>query len=288
MKADITAFFDKSTCTVTYVVADPVSASCAVIDSVLDYDAKSGRTTTASADKVLAFIGDNGLKPEWILETHAHADHLTAAQYLRSQLGTGVRLGIGAAILAVQQTFARIFNAEPEFATDGSQWDRLFEDGGTAPLGKLTIEALHTPGHTPACVCYRIGDAVFAGDAIFMPDMGTGRCDFPAGSATALYASVRRILALAPETRIFVGHDYGPGGRPIAWESTVAQQRAENIHLRDGTDEQAFVEMREARDAELDLPNLILPSVQVNIRGGAFPPPEENGLSYLKIPLNAL
>jgi glyoxylase-like metal-dependent hydrolase (beta-lactamase superfamily II) len=288
MKANVAAFFDKTTCTVTYVVADPASAACAVIDPVLDYDAKSGRTTTASANEVLAFIGDKGLKPEWILETHVHADHLSAAQYLRAELGVGTKVGIGSAIPTVQKTFAKIFNIGSEFATDGSQWDHLFEDNGAAPLGELTIEAMHTPGHTPACTCYSIGDAVFTGDAIFMPDMGTGRCDFPGGSAAALYASVQRILALAPETRIFVGHDYGAGGRAFAWESTVAQQRAENIHLRNGTDEQTFVAMREARDGELDLPNLILPSVQVNIRGGAFPPPEENGLSYLKIPLNAL
>ena len=286
MKADVTAFFDQRTCTVTYVVADPGSAACAVVDSVLDYDAKSGRTSTAGADKVLAFIRDNELETKWILETHAHADHLTAARHLREKLGA--KTGIGAAVRRVQQTFAEIFNIGPDFPRDGSQWDRLFEDGDVEPLGGLAIEAMHTPGHTPACVCYRIGDAVFTGDTIFMPDMGTGRCDFPGGSAAQLYASTQRILALPPETRVFVGHDYAPGGRPYAWESTVADQRAANIHLRDGTGEREFVRMREARDGELDLPNLILPSVQVNIRGGALPPPEDNGVSYLKIPLNAL
>ena len=277
MKADVTPFFDERTFTVTYVVADPGNRACAVIDSVLDYDPKSGRTSTSSADKVLAFVQDNELKPEWILETHAHADHLTAARYLRENLGA--RTGIGAAVRRVQQTFAEIFNIGPEFPRDGSQWDRLFEDGEVEPLGELAIEAMHTPGHTPACVCYRIGDAVFTGDTIFMPDMGTGRCDFPGGSAAQLYASTQRILALPPETRVFVGHDYGPGGRPNAWESTVRDQRAANIHVRDGISEQEFVRVREARDAELDLPNLILPSVQVNIRGGAFPLPEDNGVS---------
>ena len=286
MKADVTPFFDERTFTVTYVVANPGSGACAVVDSVLDYDSKSGRTSTASADKVLAFVRDNELEPKWILETHAHADHLTAARYLRENLGA--RTGIGAAVPRVQQTFAEIFNIGPEFPRDGSQWDRLFEDGDVEPLGELAIEAMHTPGHTPACVCYRIGDAVFTGDTIFMPDMGTGRCDFPGGSAAQLYASIQRILALPPETRVFAGHDYGPGGRPNAWESTVRDQRATNIHVRDGISEQEFVRMREARDAELDLPNLILPSVQVNIRGGALPPPEDNGVSYLKIPLNAL
>ncbi len=286
MKADITPFFEETTCTATCVAADPRSGACAVIDAVLDYDPKSGRTSTSSADKVIAFIEGNGLKPEWILETHAHADHLTAARYLKEKLGA--RTGIGAKVLIVQQTFGDIFNIGPEFARDGSQWDRLFEDGDVEPLGDLAIEAIHTPGHTPACVSYRIGDAVFTGDTVFMPDMGTGRCDFPGGSATQLYASIQRILALPPETRVFVGHDYGPGGRDYAWESTVAEQRAENVHVHDGVGERDFVRMREARDAELDYPRLILPSVQVNIRGGALPPPEDNGISYLKIPLDAL
>jgi glyoxylase-like metal-dependent hydrolase (beta-lactamase superfamily II) len=286
MTASVTAFFDNNTFTATYVVADPASGACAIIDPVLDYDQKGGRTSIASADEILTFIRDNGLKPEWVLETHAHADHITAAQYLKENLDA--RTGIGARILGVQKAFAKIFNSEPEFATDGSQWDRLFEDGDNEPLGELAIEAFHTPGHTPACICYLIGDAVFTGDTIFMPDMGTGRCDFPGGSAEQLYASIQRILALPPETRVFVGHDYGPGGRAYAWESTVAEQRSANIHLRDGVGERDFVAMRRARDAELDLPNLILPSVQVNMRAGAFPPPEENGVSYLKIPLNAI
>jgi glyoxylase-like metal-dependent hydrolase (beta-lactamase superfamily II) len=286
MRANVTAFFEERTCTVTYVVADPGSAACAVIDSVLDYDATSGRTSTSNADKVLAFIRDNELEAKWILETHAHADHLTAARYLCENLGA--KTGIGAAVRRVQRTFAGIFNIGPDFPTNGSQWDRLFEDGDVEPLGGLAIEAMHTPGHTPACVSYRIGDAAFTGDTIFMPDMGTGRCDFPGGSAVQLYASIQRILALPPETRVFSGHDYGPGGRPHAWESTVADQRATNVHLQDGTGEREFVRLREARDAELDLPKLILPSVQINIRGGALPTPEDNGVSYLKIPLNAL
>ncbi len=286
MRADVTPFFDERTFTVTYVVAEPGSRACAVVDPVLDYDPSSGRTSTAAADKVLAFVRDNELRPLWILETHAHADHITAARYLRQNLGA--KTGIGAQVRGVQQTFAEIFNIGPEFPRDGSQWDRLFEDGDIEPLGELAIEAMHTPGHTPACVSYRIGDAVFVGDTIFMPDMGTGRCDFPGGSAAQLYASTQRILALPPETRLFVGHDYGPGGRPYAWESTVHDQRATNKHLRDGISEQDFVSMREARDAELDFPKLILPAVQVNIAGGALPPPEDNGVSYLKIPLNAL
>ena len=286
MNAEIMPFFDETTFTATCVAADPRSKACAVIDAVLDYDPKSGRTSTSSADKVIAFIEGNELKPEWILETHAHADHLTAARYLREKLGA--RTGIGAKVLVVQRTFGEIFNIGPEFPRDGSQWDRLFEDGDVEPLGDLAIEAMHTPGHTPACVSYRIGDAVFTGDTVFMPDMGTGRCDFPGGSAVQLYASIQRILALPPETRVFAGHDYGPGGRAYAWESTVGAQRAENVHVHDGIGEQDFVRMREARDAELDYPRLILPSVQVNIRGGALPPPEDNGVSYLKIPLNAL
>ncbi|MFQ5974011.1 MAG: MBL fold metallo-hydrolase, partial [Alphaproteobacteria bacterium] len=275
MKADVTALFDECTYTITYIVADPESKACAIIDSVLDYDPKSGRTSTSNADEVIACIEKNELEAKWILETHAHADHLTAAGYLREKLGA--RTGIGAAVPRVQQTFAKIFNIGSEFPTDGSQWDRLFEDGGTERLGGLTIEAMHTPGHTPACVSYLIGDAVFTGDTLFMPDMGTGRCDFPGGSPAQLYASIQRILALPPETRVFVGHDYGAGGRPYAWESTVREERATNKHMRDGTSERDFVAMRAARDAELDLPRLILPSVQVNIRGGAFPPPEENG-----------
>ncbi len=268
------------------MVSEPEGDHCAIVDSVLDYDPASGRTSTEAADKVVDFVRERGFTLDWILETHAHADHLTAAQYLRENLEA--RTGIGAAVPRVQQTFAEIFNIGPEFPRDGSQWDRLFEDGDIEALGELAIEAMHTPGHTPACVCYRIGDAVFTGDTIFMPDMGTGRCDFPGGSAAKLYASTQRILALPPETRVFVGHDYGPGGRPYAWESMVRDQRATNVHVRDGISEQEFVRVREARDAELDLPNLILPSVQVNIRGGAFPLPEDNGVSYLKIPLNVL
>ncbi len=286
MKPDVEAFFDERTSTITYVVADPDAKVCAVIDSVLDYDPGSGRTSTESADRVGAHVGDNGLEVVWILETHAHADHLTGARHLKERLGGAT--AIGAEILSVQKTFAELFNLGPEFPADGSQWDRLLGDGDSLELGGLTIEAMHTPGHTPACTCYLIGDAVFTGDTVFMPDFGTARCDFPGGNAATLYASIRRILELAPETRVFVGHDYAPGDRAFAWESTVAEERARNIHVHDGVGEDEFVRLREGRDAELEVPRLILPALQVNIRGGALPPPEDNGVSYLKLPLNAL
>ncbi len=286
MKPEITPFFDKRTFTITYVVAEPAAKACAIVDSVLDFDAKSGRTATESADRVIAFVREQGLSTEWILETHVHADHLTAAPYLKRELGG--KTAIGAAITVVQETFGPVFNAGDEFRTDGSQFDRLFEDGARLPLGKGEIEVLHTPGHTPACVTYRVGDAAFVGDTIFMPDFGSARCDFPHGSASLLYASVKRILALPPETRLFVGHDYGPGGRDYAWETTVAAQRAGNRHLRDQVSEAEFVAMREARDKELEFPNLLLSAVQVNMRAGAMPPAEGNGVVYLKLPVDAL
>lgn len=278
--------FDPATATVTYIVHDGPGTACAIVDPVLDYDPKSGRTRTASADQVVDFVTAQGLRVEWILETHAHADHLSAAPYLKAKLGG--RIAIGHRITAVQQVFKRIFNLEPGFRADGSQFDVLLEDDQVFRIGRLEARAMAVPGHTPACMAYRVGDAVFVGDTLFMPDVGTARCDFPGGDAKTLYASVRKILALPPETRLFMCHDYPPTDRPIAWETTVAEQRAKNIHVRDGIAEAQFVEMRTRRDATLQMPVLILPSVQVNIRAGERPPAESNGISYLKIPLDAL
>jgi len=278
--------FDPATWTVTYVVHTGPGSECAVIDSVLDYDPKSGRTSHESADRVLAYVREQGLTVRWILETHAHADHLSAAPYLKAQLGGLV--GIGHDITRVQQVFKGVFNLEPGFRQDGSQFDRLFSEGDTVPLGSLNGEVLAVPGHTPACVAYRFGDAVFVGDTLFMPDVGTARCDFPGGDARALFASTRKLLSLPPETRLFMCHDYPPEGRDVRFETTVAEQRAHNIHVHDGVGEADFVAMRTARDATLAMPTLILPAVQINIRAGAFPPPDDNGVSYLRIPLNAL
>lgn len=277
---NIQAFFDAATWTVTYVVDDGTAA--AIIDSVLDYDPKSGRTRTASADQVIAFVRGRGLTVDWILETHAHADHLSAAQYLRARLGG--RIAIGGRIREVQAIFREVFNLEKELPA----FDHLFADGERFAIGALEAEAIHVPGHTPADMAYRIGDAVFVGDTLFMPDVGTARADFPGGDARTLYRSIRRLLALPPETRIFVCHDYPPPSREPRWETTVAEQRARNIHVHDGVSEDAFVDMRTARDRTLEMPTLILPSIQVNIRAGELPLPEDNGRSYLKIPLNAL
>jgi glyoxylase-like metal-dependent hydrolase (beta-lactamase superfamily II) len=282
----VQGFFDAATATVTYVVHDGPGSACAIVDPVLDYDPKSGRTRTASADKVVDFVTANDLRVEWILETHAHADHITAAPYLKRKLGG--KVAIGHRIATVQSVFKGIFNLEAGFRTDGSQFDALFKDGGTFRIGGLAAEVMAVPGHTPACVAYRVGDAVFVGDTMFMPDVGTARCDFPGGDAKTLHASVHRILALPPETRLFMCHDYPPQGRPVAFETTVAEQRAKNIHVRDGVTETEFVEMRTKRDATLEMPMLILPSVQVNIRAGERPPAEANGTAYLKIPLDAL
>ena len=279
-------FFDPATWTVTYVVDDGPGTPCAIVDPVLDYDARSGRTGTTSADKVIAWVEARGLQTEWILETHAHADHLSAAPYLKRWLGG--RTGIGEHIKTVQEVFNGIFNLEPGFRQDGSQFGHLFRDGEAFRIGALEGETMHVPGHTPADVAYRIGDAVFVGDTLFMPDVGTARCDFPGGSAHRLYASARRILSLPPDTRLFMCHDYPPAGRDVAFETTVADQRARNIHVHDGIGEAQFVEMRNRRDATLEMPTLILPAVQVNIRGGELPPREANGVSYLKIPVNAL
>ena len=287
MKPEVTAFFDEPTNTVSYVVSDPSTDTCAVVDSVLDYDPHSGRTSTASADDIISFIEDKGLTVEWILETHVHADHLSAAPYLHDKLGG--KLAIGSAIKTVQETFGKLFNAGTEFQRDGSQFDSLFKDGDTYEIGGMTAFAMHTPGHTPACMVHVIGDAAFVGDTLFMPDAGTARCDFPGGDATTLFRSIKRVLALPPQTRLFMCHDYGANGhREIANETTVAEERAKNIHVHDGVAEADFVKMRSARDATLGMPRLILPSIQVNMRAGALPPPEDNGMRYLKIPLDAL
>lgn len=286
-KPQVHGIFDPATWTVTYVVHNGPGTACAIVDSVLDYDPKSGRTRTASADKVIDYVQDQNLRVEWILETHAHADHLSAAPYLKQRLGG--RTGIGEHITAVQKVFKGIFNLEPGFAQDGSQFDHLFKDGEVFRIGELRAEVLHVPGHTPADVAYRIGDdAVFVGDTLFMPDVGTARCDFPGGNAHTLYASVRRILALPPQTRLFMCHDYPPEGRPVAFETTVAEEREKNIHIREGVSQDDFVAMRTRRDATLDMPVLILPAVQVNVRAGEMPPKEDNGVSFLKIPINAL
>ena len=286
MQAQVKAFFDPATWTVSYVVFDAPGGHCALVDSVLDYDPKSGRTRTDSADRLIAFVREQNLTVDWILETHAHADHLSAAPYLRNHLGG--KIAIGGKITQVQNVFKGIFHLEPEFATNGSQFDHLFEDGDTFAIGTLQAQALSVPGHTPACMAYQVGDAVFVGDTLFMPDVGTARCDFPGGNAHTLYQSVRKLLSLPPETRLFMCHDYPPEGREAQWECTVADQRARNIHVHDGVSEAEFVAMRTKRDADLAMPVLILPSVQVNIRAGELPPPEANGVSYLKIPLNAL
>ena len=287
MKPDITAFFDEPTWTVSYVVTDPNTKRCAVVDSVLDFDPASGRTDTASADRIIAFVREQGLEVEWILETHVHADHLTAAPYIQDALGG--RLAIGAHITDVQEIFGKVFNAGTEFQRDGSQFDVLMKDGDAFRIGNIAAEAIHTPGHTPACMTYVIGDAAFVGDTLFMPDYGTARADFPGGDARTLYRSIQRIFALPPQTRLFMCHDYkAPGREDYVWETTVADERAHNVHVHDGVGEDAFVKMREARDATLDMPRLILPSVQVNMRAGEMPPAEDNGQCYLKLPVNAL
>ena len=282
----VAAFFDAATHTVSYVVSDPSTGRAAIIDPVLDYTPHNARTAVRSADALLAHLAEHGLTLAWILETHVHADHLSAAHYLREQ--TGAPVVIGAAITAVQDVFAKLFDLD-NVVPDGSQFDRLVREGDRLELGDLEIEVLHTPGHTPACVSYLVGDTVFVGDTLFMPDYGTARCDFPGGSAASLFGSIRKLLALPDTTRIFIGHDYLPAGRSsFAWETTVAEQRRANIHVHDGVSEAAFVAMREARDATLEAPQLILPSLQVNIRAGNLPPPAANGRRYLKLPLDAI
>jgi glyoxylase-like metal-dependent hydrolase (beta-lactamase superfamily II) len=283
----IKAFFDEATFTVTYVVHDPESRRAAIIDSVLDFDPASGRASFSSADAVIAFVREKELSVDWHLETHAHADHLSAAPYLQQKLGG--KIAIGEHIVTVQETFGGLFNAGTEFKRDGSDFDRLWKDGDHFQIGKLDVTVLHVPGHTPACIAYVIGDAVFVGDTMFMPDYGTARADFPGGDARRLYQSARRLLALPAETRLFMCHDYLPEGRTeYVWESTVETERKVNVHIHDGVSEDDFVAMREARDKTLAMPRLILPSVQVNMRAGHMPPAEDNGVTYLKIPVNAV
>lgn len=281
----VTHFFDEPTNTFSYVVQDPESQACAILDSVLDFDYAAGRTDVRSADEIIAFVRDHGLEVEWILETHVHADHLSAAPYLHGALGG--KTGIGANITVVQEVFGKAFNAGTEFARDGSQFDRLFEEGDTFAIGHLEGRVMHTPGHTPACLTYVIGDAAFVGDTLFMPDYGTARCDFPGGDARALYRSIQKVLALPAETRLFLCHDYkAPNREEYQHETSVAEQRAHNIHVHEGVGEDEFVRMRTERDATLGMPRLILPSVQVNMRAGHMPPAEENGQVYLKVPID--
>ena len=287
MNPAVTAFFDEPTNTVTYVVADPTGSACAIVDSVLDFDYASGRTDTRSADTVIAFVRREKLDLQWILETHVHADHLSAAPYIQNQLGG--QIGIGAHITDVQTTFGKVFNEGREFLRDGSQFDRLFADGDSFYIGQLRGDVLHTPGHTPACLTYVIGDAAFVGDTLFMPDFGTARCDFPGGSAAVMYASVQRILALPDATRVFVCHDYkAPGRETYAWESTVGDQKRRNVHIGADRSMEDFIALRQARDSSLGMPRLIIPSLQVNMRAGHMPPPENDGNTYLKLPINGL
>ncbi|MFV0514185.1 MAG: MBL fold metallo-hydrolase [Jhaorihella sp.] len=287
MNPTVKAFFDEATFTVSYVVREPHGQSCAIIDSVLDFDHASGRTGTASADGIIAHIRGEGLNVEWILETHVHADHLSAAPYLQERLGG--RIGIGRNITVVQDTFGKVFNEGTAFQRDGSQFDALFADGDAFHIGKMRGDVLHTPGHTPACMTYVIGDAAFVGDTLFMPDYGTARCDFPGGSSGALYESIQKILALPDETRIFVCHDYkAPGREEFAWETSVAEEKARNIHVGQGRGKADFTAMRDARDATLGMPRLILPSLQVNMRAGHMPPADEDGRVFLKLPVNGL
>ncbi|OWQ48320.1 MBL fold metallo-hydrolase [Roseateles noduli] len=282
----IGAFHDERTGTVSYVLADPATRQAAIVDPVLDFDLKSGRTSTIQADRLLAHLAEAGLTVQWILETHAHADHLSAARYLQAHVGG--RIAIGEHIREVQAVFRKLYNLERDFLPDGRQFDHLFRDGETFHIGGIEAQAMLVPGHTPACMAYHIGDAVFVGDTMFMPDVGTARADFPGGDAATLYRSIRRLLALPPATRLFVCHDYPPAGRAPAWETTVADQRERNIHIHDGVSEAEFVALRTGRDAQLEVPALILPSIQINIRAGQLPPAEDNGVSYLKIPLNTL
>lgn len=287
VKPVVTAFFDPDTNTISYVVTDPASKASAIIDSVLDFDYAAGRISTGSADRIIAFVREHALEVAWIIETHAHADHLSAAPYI--QQAVGGKLGIGEHITTVQTVFGKVFNEGTEFQRDGSQFDRLFKDGDTYRIGGMTAFVMHSPGHTPACTTHVIGDAAFVGDTLFMPDGGSARADFPGGDARTLFQSMRRILETLPsETRLFMCHDYGPNGRDIRWETTVAEERASNIHVRDGLSEDAFVAMRQARDKTLGMPRLIIPSLQVNIRAGHLPPADASGRQFLKIPVNTL
>lgn len=285
-RPDVTAFPDPDTHTISYVVADPATGAAAIVDSVLDIDYAAGRLSYRSADAVIAFVEQHGLRVEWLIETHVHADHLSAAPYIQARVGG--KIGIGDKITIVQDTFGKVFNEGTEFARDGSQFDRLFQDGDRYSIGSIEAVALSTPGHTPACMTHVIGDAAFVGDTLFMPDAGTARADFPGGDARALYRSARRILALPDETRLFMCHDYGTTTRGMAWETTVAEERARNIHVGDGIDEQTFVDKRTARDATLDMPRLILPSLQVNMKAGRLPEADTAGKRFLKVPIDGL
>ncbi len=287
MTPNVKAFFDPETFTVSYLAQEPEGVACAIIDSVLDFDHASGRTSTRSADQIVEYVRANNLRVEWILESHVHADHLSAAPYLQQELGG--KIGIGDQIVTIQETFGKIFNEGTEFQRDGSQFDALFREGDSFHVGQMRGDVLHTPGHTPACLTYVIGDAAFVGDTLFMPDFGTARCDFPGGSSETLYDSIQKILSLPDETRVFVGHDYkAPGRDEYAWETTVGEQKALNIHIGQGRSIEEFVEMRDARDATLPMPRLILPSLQVNMRAGQMPPADEKGDVFLKLPLNKL
>jgi glyoxylase-like metal-dependent hydrolase (beta-lactamase superfamily II) len=285
MQPEVAAFFDEDTFTVSYVVGDPATRRAAIIDSVLDFDHASGRTRHVSADKIVAHVRARGLTVDWVLETHVHADHVSAGDYLKAKLGG--RSAIGEHVRVVQDAFARIFNTGPAFAPDGRQFDHLFKDGDTFRIGALDARVIHTPGHTPACITYVIGDAAFVGDTLFMPDCGTARCDFPGGDAAVLYRSIRKLFALPPETRVFLCHDYkAPGRDQYCWETTIGAQRAKNVHIHEGVSEAEFVKMRSERDKTLSMPKLILPSVQINMRAGMLPEPESNGVRYLKLPVD--
>ncbi|WP_157016980.1 MBL fold metallo-hydrolase [Mesorhizobium xinjiangense] len=286
VKPEVIGFFDEATNTVSYIVKDPASDACAVIDSVMDIDYAAGRIAYDHADEIIKHIRDNGWTLEWVIETHVHADHLSAAPYIQKELGG--RMGIGKNITIVQDVFGKIFNEGTEFQRDGSQFDRLFDDGDSYEIGTMTAYAMLTPGHTPACMTHVVGDAAFVGDTLFMPDGGSARADFPGGDARTLYRSIRRVLSLPDETRLFICHDYGPNGRDIRWETTVAEERAHNVHVRDGVTEDEFVDMRETRDKTLAMPKLIIPSLQVNMRGGQLPPKDQDGKTFLKVPVNGL
>jgi len=286
VKPEVTAFFDEATNTISYVVKDPGSDACAIVDSVMDIDYAAGRITYDSADEIIDFVRRNGLKVEWLVETHVHADHLSAAPYIQSKLGG--KLAIGEKITVVQDTFGKIFNEGTEFQRDGSQFDLLLKDGDSYKIGGMTAFAIHTPGHTPACMTHVIGNAAFVGDTLFMPDGGSARADFPGGDAGELYDSIQKVLSLPDEMRLFMCHDYGPGGREIRWETTVGEEKAENIHVGRGTSREDFIRFRTERDATLAMPKLIIPSLQVNMRAGQLPPPDESGKRFLKVPLNGL
>ncbi|SLN19738.1 putative metallo-hydrolase [Roseivivax jejudonensis] len=286
VKPEVTGFFDPATNTISYVVKDPGSSACAIVDSVMDIDYAAGRITYDHADEIIAYVKDNGLTLEWLIETHVHADHLSAAPYIQGQLGG--KLGIGRNITIVQDTFGKIFNEGTEFQRDGSQFDRLFDDGDSYNVGGMACFAIHTPGHTPACMTHVMGDAAFVGDTLFMPDGGSARADFPGGDASELYDSIQKVLSLPDETRLFMCHDYAPNGRDIQWETTVADEKAHNIHVGGGKTKDEFVKFRTERDAQLDMPRLIIPSLQVNMRGGELPPADQHGKRFLKVPVNTL